>query len=394
MDVERSYDHLAVSAMESPFAVVAEARAKCPVAYSDQHGGFVILHRYEDVDTAARTPDLFMSGQGASLPHHGFPLAIPPIEIDPPDHIQYRSPLLDRFSPGRVRGMEPYVRDTINALIDGFVERGTVDLATELTALVPATITASILGIPGEDQAMFVDWAARTLQANGDMEAVMEELEYFGGIYDDRIANPRDPAEDLPSLLLTIVVNGESLTEEQFFGYMAELLNAGLDTTANSGALMLELLGRRTDIRQRLIDEPSLIPQAVEEFLRYLTPLPTLCRTASEATTIGGVDVTAGTKVQLNWLSANHDPEVFSDPEEIRIDRLANRHFAFGAGPHRCLGAHLARLELRLLIDEVLRRIPDYMIDAAAIVRYAGITRGIAALPATFTPAPKVMSLA
>lgn len=390
MDVEHSYDHLAISAMEFPSELVARARSQCPVAHSDQYGGFWILHRYGDIGAAARAPEIFSSAKGASLPHHGFPLAIPPIEIDPPDHAQYRSPLRDAFSPRSANSLEPEARRAVTTLIDNFIERGAADFATELTTLVPATIITKILGIPDEDSAMFIDWAARTLQANGDMEAVMEELEYMAGIYDDRVANPRDPEEDLPSLLLTIQINGEPIAEEMFLGLMSELLSAGLDTTANAGALILDLLSKRTDIRQRLIDDPSLIPSAVEEFLRYLTPLPVLCRTTTKPTAVGGNDIEADSKVQLNWLAANHDPEEFPDPEEIRIDRFPNRHYSFGVGPHRCLGAHLARLELRILIEEVLRRIPDYEVDRSAVIRYPGITRGVASLPVAFTPGPRV----
>lgn len=390
MDVEHSYDTLAISAMESPSELVAEARSKCPVAHSDQLGGFWILHRYEDIGAAARAPEIFSSAKGASLPHHGFPLAIPPIEIDPPEHAQYRSPLRDRFSPRSANSLEPLARGAVTTIIDNFIERGTADLATELTALVPATIITKILAVPEEDSAMFIDWAARTLQANGDMEAIMDELEYMAGIYDDRVANPRDPEEDLPSLLLSIQINGEPIAEEMFLGLMTELLSAGLDTTANAGALILDLLSKRTDIRQRLIEDPSLIPAAVEEFLRYLTPLPVLCRTTTKPATVGGINIEADSKVQLNWLSANHDPEEFTDPEEIQIDRFPNRHYAFGVGPHRCLGAHLARLELRILIEEVLHRIPDYEVDRSAVVRYPGITRGVASLPAAFTPGRRI----
>jgi cytochrome P450 len=180
------------------------------------------------------------------------------------------------------------------------------------------------------------------------------------------------------------------LSQEQFLAMMAELLTAGLDTTANSTALILNLLSERRDLRQALIEEPTLIPSAIEEFLRYLTPLPILSRTTTRTIEIDTVEIQEGDKVQLNWLSANHDPAEFPDPEEIQLDRSPNRHFAFGTGPHRCLGSHLARIELKVVLEEVLQRLPDYEINGAGVVRYAGITRGIAALPATFSPGPRI----
>ena len=282
--------------------------------------------------------------------------------------------------------MEDQIRGIVNSLIDDFIGEGRVNLVPALTFPLPTITMAYVLSLPSEDLDRFKDWAARVFQVNGDMEAIMELLEYFGEIYDDRLANPRDAATDIASLLLTIKINGEPLREDQFLMLMTELITAGLDTTANGGAHMLWLLGSRTDLRDSLVRDPALIPSAVEEFLRYISPVPASARTVSEACTFGGVEMEPHDKVVLNWISANHDGDEFVSPEDLQLERSPNRHYAFGAGPHRCLGSHLARLELRVLLEAVLQRIPDYQVDFNCVVRYPGIIRGMSALPVTFTP--------
>lgn len=389
MNVVTSYDHLAVSAMPDPHPIVAEARNQCPVAHSDQYDGFWIVHRYGDVGSVARNPQVFCSGKGDTIPHHGFPLAVPPIEIDPPDHIKYRTPLLERLSPGAVARMEPMLRSNVTALIDEFIERGEVEFTNELTIPLPAIAICSLLHIPAEDQKKFHEWAVQQMQVNSGLEAWVEEIMYFNVIYEDRTANPIDPRDDLPTYLMQIEIDGEPLSQMHFVAMMTELLGAGLDTTANTSAHILLLLSQRLDLRQELLEDFSLIPMAIEEMLRYITPLPVLCRTATQDTEIDGQRIGEGERVQLNWISANHDPDEFDDPETIHFRRTPNRHLAFGAGPHRCAGAHLARAELKVLLEEVLTRLPDYRIDIDGVAHYGGITRGISALPATFSPGPR-----
>lgn len=389
MDFEHSYDHLAVSAIESPFGLLADARAKCPVAHSDQYGGHWTLFRYEDISETARQPHPFVSSQGASLPHHGFPVAVPPIEIDPPDHIKYRTPLLGRFSPGAMARLEPEIRDRVTQLIDAFIEAGAADLVPALCVPLPAGIITNLLAIPDEDHARFHELATRCFAVQNDFAAVFEVLEFFMRLHDDRLANPRDPADDIPTLLHSIEVNGEPIGQMNYVVLMSELLLAGLDTTANAAAYMFELLAARPDLRQALLDDPGLAPTAIEEFLRYTSPLPASCRTTTEEVTVADQVIPKDAKVQLNWMAANHDPEEFDEPEEVRLDRSPNRHLTFGAGPHRCLGSHLARLELRVVLEEVLRRMPDYDVGPGTVQRQPGIIRTITTLPVTFTPGPR-----
>ena len=384
MDFAEHYDHLEIAAMDEPFAVLAEAREKCPVVHSAEYEGYWPLFRYDDIGTVARDPGRFSSAQGITIPHHAFPMSLPPIETDPPQHMQLRSPLLDRFSPGAVARFEPALRHSVVEMIAAFAERGEADLAEELTVLLPGVAMSLLLSIPDEDRARCHEWTTALIRNTEDMEAVSSAFAYFYELYQDRSANPRD---DIPSLILGITVDGRPITEQEFLCFMCTLVFAGLDTTANAGANMLKLLGERPELRDELIADPARIPQAVEELLRYITPLPALARVTTEPVTLNGVEIPAGERVQMVFIAGNHDPAEFECPEEIRFDRSPNRHLSFSAGPHRCLGAHLARLELRILLEEVLRLIPDYRVVEGGVVRYGGITRGISRLPVKFTPA-------
>ena len=388
-DAGLDFDHLAVSAMAEPFDVLRELRDRCPVAHSKTYDGFWVLTRYGDVNRAAHDPQRFTSTKGVTIPHHGFPISLPPIELDPPLHRQFRSPLLEHFSPGKVAEREDEIRHQVTELIDGFIADGRADLAQQLTIPLPAFVTSRFFGFPEEDLDRLHAWAVRILATNGDLEVVGETFQYLMGVYEDRQAHPRD---DIPSVVLTIEVDDRPISQMEFLCMMNMLFVAGLDTTANAGAYMFEHIARHPDIRRRLTDEPALIPGAIEEFLRYLTPLPAMARTTTEDVTIGDVTIPAGERVLLHWMAANHDPAEFPDPDEFVIDRLPNRHFSFGAGVHRCLGSNLARLELRVALEEVLRRIPDYRLaDDAPVARYPGVTRGISALPVTFTPGPRLL---
>lgn len=386
MNPDTSFDHMALGAMEDPYSVVNDVRARCPVAHSDALGGFWNVMTNADVRRVANDPHTFSSAGGASIPHHNFPYAVPPIEIDPPDHIQYRAPLIERFSRRTVARMEEAVRATVTELIDAFIADGHVDFVSALCFPLPTITVANLLGLPEEDHEKFKAWAMQVFQVDDNLGAVMELIQYFYGIYEDRQESPRDAAYDIPTLLLGMRVNSEPLSPEDFLMLLTEIVTAGLDSTANAANHMLLLLAQRPDLKEQLIADPALIPAAVDEMLRYISPLPASGRTTTSACPVGGVEVPADVKVAVNWLSANHDPEAFADPGEIQFARSPNRHLAFGYGPHRCLGANLATLELRIILEEVLRRLPDYTIDESAVVRYVSMIRAIEKLPATFTP--------
>jgi cytochrome P450 len=388
MDVEHHYDHRLVAEMVDPSDVLAYGHAKCPVTHSDAHDGYWVVFGYDDVNHIARNPEVFSSNQGLGIPDHNYPVRLPPIEIDPPRHIQYRSPLLERFSPTSVGRMEHEIRAIVTELLDAFIERGEADLATELTIPLPNTVIPRLFNLPAEDGERFQDWAARSLQVSGDMTPYLEMFTYFMEVHADRVANPRGP-DDFVTLLMSIELEGVPISMEEVVGMMCTFVSAGVDTTANAAAHVLDILTRQPHLRQRLLDDPAILPSAIEEMLRYITPVALEARVTTEDVVVGGVGIPKGERVTVNWLAANRDPNEFPNPSELDFDRAPNRHVAFGAGPHRCIGAHLARAELRVLLEEVLRRIPDFEVDVDRVVRYAGITRGISSLPARFTPGTK-----
>jgi cytochrome P450 len=386
MDVVHHYDHRLIAEMRDPFPLLAAGRSECPVAHSDLHDGYWVLFTYEDVGQVARNPTTFSSSLGLGIPDHGFPLRLPPIETDPPLHIQYRGPLLEHFSPGAVARLEPQIRAIVTDLIDSFIDRGEADLATELTIPLPNIVIPRLFDLPAEDGSKFHDWAERLLGVTNDFDAALEMFGYFAAVFEDRIASPRDPSSDFPSMMLEIVIEGAPIAVDQAAGMMCTLVSAGVDTTANAGAHILDLMSSDPSLRDQLIAEPKLIPQAIEEFVRYISPVAAEARVTTSDTEIRGVPIAAGQRVTVNWIAANHDPAEFSEPDSLDLRRMPNRHYGFGAGPHRCLGAHLARLELRVLLEEVLQRIPDFKVDESRVERFSGVTRGIAHLPANFTP--------
>jgi cytochrome P450 len=385
-DLETSYDHVAVSAMAAPFDLIAQTRSACPVAHTSSHGGYWVLQRHEDVVAAAKDPQRFCSGQGVTIPHHSFPIELPPLECDAPRHMQFRTPFTAYFSPNAIRAMEPSIREAVRGLIAGFIERGSADLAQELTMRLPALAITQLLNIPAADRESFLEWTVRLIRNPEDFEAAGAALMYFAQVRADRIAHPQ---ADIPTMMLGIEVEGQVISEQDYLCLINVLVMAGLDTTANAAANMLEVLATDTAVRQQLADDPELIRSAIEELLRFVTPLPALARTATDDVVIGDAHIAAGERVLLSWIAANHDPETFPDPDALDLTRRNIAHVAFGSGPHRCLGAHLARLELVVLLEELLRVMPDYTIDSAGVERFGGITRGIAALPATFTPRPR-----
>lgn len=378
------YDHYASSESPDPFPEINELRERCPVAHSDAHGGIWVLSKFDDVCAVARDPLRYSSeANGISIPHHGLPFRVPPIELDPPQHMVYRHPLTPFFTADAMEKREDDLRRLVTTLIDEFIERGEADFAQELTIPFPSHYVVRLLGLPDEDTDQFVNWGQRIMSATEDQGVAMESAMYFNELFEDR---RRNPIEDIPSVLAHLEVDGEPIEALPFIATMTTLYTAGLDTTANAGALILELLARQTDIRDALREDPERIPAGVEELLRYITPLPALHRTAAEDVEIRGETIGSGERVQLNFMGGNHDPERFEDPERVDIDRDARGQLAFGDGPHKCLGQHLARIELRILLGEVLSRMPDYELVPDGIKRYRAITRGVSSLRVRFTP--------
>ena len=383
------FDHRGPACLaEDPRPFLRALRERCPVGHTDAHGGSYFLSTYRDVYAASTNPAVYSSAHGVSVPPHGLAM-MPPIEYDPPMSAAFRTPLMPHFSPRAIAAHEPRIRATVHELIDTFVERGEADLATELSLPLPAIIIAPVLGIPPEDREKMQAWA-EGIASGGEgisLDAAIAATGYFAELYDRRAA---EPADDLTTLVMNLDILGRRITKEEYLPLMVILMTGGLDTTTSAASHMMYYLAQHPDQREQLIARPELIPAAVEELLRTSTPIPVQARTMQRDVSLSGVHIPAGERVQLVFMSANHDPAEFPEPDTIDFERFPNRHFAFGIGVHRCLGAHLARLELKVLLEVVLDRIPDYAVVPPGIVRRSGVIRGVSSLPVRFTPGARV----
>lgn len=393
-ETSRTFDHHAAEFVDNPFPIYRELRETCPVAHSEKYGGFWALTRYDDVHQAASDPTTFSSAiHGITIPHMGAEGAPPmiPIEVDPPQHLKYRRLTLQLFTPGYLERWEEPTRRIVNDLLDQFQSTGKADFADDLCVPVPLTIITLMMGVPMEDRDKFKDWSVKLVQLHHISPEVQKEtaeglMGYFQLQIDDRRRNPG--GDDLVSVLVRSEMDGRHLTDDEIQRYCFLLLLAGNETTTNGMGASLWYLAEHPQLRDRLIADPSLIGPAVEEFLRYFSPVQGLARTTTTDAHIDGVTIPAQERVLLLWASANRDAEKFSSPDEFIAERKPNPHIAFGVGNHRCLGSNLARLEMRVLLEEVLKRIPDYEI-AGEVQWYSGATRGLTHLPVTFSPQSK-----
>jgi cytochrome P450 len=384
------------------YRIYEELRSTCPVAWSTEVGGFWLLTDYDSVFEATRDDELFYSSAGAglraggeSLEHANFLAVMPPIQTDPPVTAKMRQLTVKYLAPGAVARLEPQMRAIATELIDEFIERGEADIVEQLTTPLPARV---ILRMMNFDDSRWADWVVyvHTLIHGAEggesqdavrprmQEAIINEMRRRGelGLSDD----------DMVGSILTATIDGRDLTPEEKFGYILLLLFGGMDTTSGLAGNALVHLSRQPELKQQLIDNPDLIVAATEEFLRHGSPTQGLARTVSEDTEFHGQQLKAGEKVMLMWAAANRDPDVFDDPDQIKLDRHPNRHMAFGVGQHRCLGSNLARLMFKVMVTEILRRLPDFTMVEDEPVRFTDAANVYAPrkLPVRFTPGKRI----
>lgn len=367
-------------------AVYAAMRERCPVAHSDAHGGFWVLSSFETVHYAMQHHELFTTYPSVTIPAGlGNRRPMLPMEVDPPVHIKYRGLLAPVFSPRRINALEAKIREVADELIDGFADRGECEFMSEFAQPLPTVIFTDMMGLPVEEVPRFHSWKNILLHGHHDdvdgtlrAPAGKELNEYLVALLEERKGRRVD---DIISVLLDAEVEGEKLTDEEVLDMTYLLFLAGLDTVTASLGLQFLTLAQRSDLRDQLVRDPGLIPAAVEELLRYES-LVLAGRTATQDVELGGQLIRKGDRVLINTVAANRDPAQFPDPDEIRFDRGHSGHIAFAVGPHRCVGSHLARLELKVAHEHMLRRIPDYRLaDGAEIHRHASSVAGLEALP-------------
>jgi cytochrome P450 len=338
-------------------------------------GGAVLLNTRALVDEALKDPARFSS---EDLVEQGNTLPLIPLNIDPPEHVKYRRLLDPLFAPRRIDALDADISARVNHFVDAFVERGSCDFTEEFAELFPASVFLGMMGLPWEELGTLIELRDGLLRPGTlDMEAAERSAiqrataqrvyAYFDAALDERAGAPRD---DILSLFVTTESDGDRLTRDEVLAICFVLLTAGLDTVTDSLTCFFAFLAQHPEHRRRIVEDPDVIPDAVEELLRWETPVPAVVRWAREDAVLGGATVEAGHHVLVNLSAANLDPAEFADPLAVQFDRPVNRHLAFGGGVHRCLGSHLARRELRIALREWHRRIPEYTLTPGYQVGY------------------------
>jgi cytochrome P450 len=391
MDWACDFDHLDRAWVEDPYTIWDRLRVQCPVAHTDRYGGVYLPTRYEDVRAIALDHENFSSRQVIVrdfVPARGG--SAPPITNDPPRHQNARRALLPAFTPAAVDRLVPRTREICNELIDAILARddGRSDAALDYAQHVPVRVIALLLGVPDSDGDRFRHWILQQLEsgveASQELEQSLAEMsEYFGILVAERqrrVAVDAELGTDVVGQLLRARYDdGTKFSTTHVVNSLRLLLVAGIDTTWSSIGAALWHLARVPADRARLVTEPALIPAAIEEFLRAYAPV-TMARRIKNDTVVGGCQYKAGEMVLLPFPAANRDPSLIADPNKILLDRKENRHAAFGLGIHRCIGSNLARMELKVALEEWLRRIPNFTLDGA-VTWSAGQVRGPRRVP-------------
>jgi cytochrome P450 len=394
------FDHTSPEYAQNWREIYGTMRSRCPVAHTEAYGGYYVLSRYKDVERALKDDETFASFHSTEDGSAYGGILIPPspnvstpIVMDPPEFTPLRKLLNPYFSPGKADEWEPFTRDVTTGLIDQVIQTGRMDLVDQLASPVPALLTAALLGLPLEDWRMYSEVAhaivytppadPRFIEVVTQLQEIHQRATKVGLLRRD------DPQDDLLSAIARYRdSNGELLPEHRITEFCSLIIGGGNDTTTSLLAQAFIWLSEHPTQRDWLREDPSRLKGACEEFLRYFTPTQALARTVTKPVEIGGYELQSGDRVLLSFASANQDPAEFESPDEIILDRFPNRHQAFGLGLHRCLGSNFTRMEFRVVLEEVLQRLPDFVVDRAGSERYEsiGIVNGWATMPATFTP--------
>lgn len=387
-----------------PHEMFRVLRAEDPVHWHAEPGGpgFWCLTKYADVRHASRHPELFSSEAQGTLIRDPSPAELPMLQsimlnMDPPQHRQYRALVNKGFTPRRVANLEAHVEAKVTEILDRVVERGACDFVADVAGPLPMEVICELMGVPAEDRQRVYDISNMMVGhddpdfadpnapiADGDYQSASAEMFMYAHKLAERCR--RAPADDLGTALLYAEVDGHRLSELDYNSFFLLLAVAGNETTRTVTCNgVLELL-RNPDQLARLRAHPELVPSAVEEMIRFNPPVHYFRRTVMADTELRGVRLRAGDKVTLWYPSANRDEEVFADPDRFDITRAPNDHLGFGIGEHFCLGANLARLELRVMIREVVRRLPDLELAGEVRRLRSNFINGVKSMPVRFAP--------
>lgn len=391
----KNYDLFGDDYVADPASFWSNYRAKCPVAHSDLHGGSWLPVRYEDVQATARDIEAFPSGNGITVVGAAegedgqedsmLPGGVPPIDADPPLHTWTRRLILPAMAPKAVQSYEAGTRELCQRLIAGFIKDGTADAAADYAQQIPVRVIGALLGVSDDRSDDFVGWVRGILEFAYDKDRRQEAVMATATFLLEEIAKRKEtPTDDLISQLINAEVDGEQIDEMFVLGEAFLLMVAGIDTTWSAiGSAMFHFASHPED-RRRMVEDPDVWPLAIEELLRFYSPV-TMARVAEEGAQIDGCPIPAGDRVLMSFPAANRDPDVFENPDEFIIDRARNRHLAFGVGIHRCAGSNLARMELKLALEEWFKAIPEFELTDPDLVTWAGgQVRGPRSVPVSF----------
>jgi cytochrome P450 len=367
--MSHDFDPIEPETFDSPHALYRRLRSECPVAHSDAWGGFWALMKHEDVVEAASDWRTFITSKQNVVPKVAFTGRRPPLHLDPPEHTPYRRALAPLLTDRKVARLEPAVRRICRSLLDGMVAAGGGDVCADFSAPMTVEVFANWMNLEPEAVADLTEAGRRyniAVQSN-DIEATQENslllYQMARSVVEDRRRSPLPVDEDAASALLAARVDGEPLPEELIVGTIRQVLVVGLIApTVVVGSIAVHL-GRDLALQDRLRDEPTLVPAAVDELLRLYTPYRGFARTAVRDATIGGRLIPEGEPIALVYASANRDETVFEDPDLFRLDRPNMKEsVAFGRGPHTCVGTALGRLELIVAVEELLKAAPRFVL--------------------------------
>jgi cytochrome P450 len=357
------FDPLAPETFESFHAEFSELRDRCPVARSDAWNGFWAVLRYHDVVAVAADPQLYTTSVQNVVPKVAFTGRRPPLHLDPPEHTPYRRALNPYFSPEKIAAFEPVMHDIVGGLVEPLIAAGRGDVCAEFTHRLPGYVFAHFfdltpeLGMQIREATREFVAAVQKFDVDGVKATSLALYDIAREIIEMRKAEPRDPADDPVTGLLAARAGGKALPEDLVLGTIRQFIVVGMVAPCVFIGSMVLHLAQHPELQQRLREDPSLIPAAVDEYLRLLTPYRGFARTATRDVELGGRLIRKDEPLAVVYASANRDESVFPNPHEFVLNRPnIGRHVAFGVGPHRCAGAPLATLMLRVTLEELLAR--------------------------------------
>lgn len=381
------------------------ALRRCPVAFNPAFGGFWVVSGYDAVAEVARDSDTYSSRHArhaddgidylgiAGVPRPRGTPTLGIAEVEGPVHAALRRVLNRYLAPAAVARLEPLILGTTTWFLDQRIETGSIEFVDDLTSAVPSILTMSVLGLDPDGWRRYADlFHGATAYAPGSPEqerAIAQVPAMRAELQAEAIARRRYPRDDLLTAVVELHLDdGRALTDEEIGGVVWNLVGGGVDTTSALTSLALLHLDEYHDRRDRLLEDPGLIASATEEYLRFFSVNETLSRTVTRDVELGGQQLSRGDHLLVSLLSANRDEARFEHPDTVILDRTPNPHLGLGVGPHRCVGMHLARTMIQILLREVLSRMPDYEVDRAATSLYERnpTLNGVVRMPAAFTP--------